>query len=86
MKKLFIALLNFLLLSTIIHAQTQTFPRNGVQDERLDLYAFTNATIITDANTTLEGATLIIRGSIIILINVLSGSGFEANSQELKES
>ncbi|MDH4460583.1 MAG: amidohydrolase family protein [Flectobacillus sp.] len=65
MKKLFIALLNFLLLSPIVYAQTQTFPRNGVQDERLDLYAFTNATIITDANTTLEGATLVIRGSVI---------------------
>ncbi len=65
MKKLFIVLLNVLLLSPVIYAQTQTFPRNGVQDERLDLYAFTNATIITDINTTIEGATLIIRGSVI---------------------
>ena len=65
MKKLFITLLNIFLLSPLIFSQTQTFPRNGVQDERLDLYAFTNATIFTDANTTLEGATLIIRGSVI---------------------
>ena len=65
MKKLFITLLNMFLLSPLIFSQTQTFPRNGVQDERLDLYAFTNATIFTDANTTIEGATLIIRGSVI---------------------
>jgi imidazolonepropionase-like amidohydrolase len=65
MKKLFIFILNIFLLSPLIFAQTQTFPRNGVQDERLDLYAFTNATIITDANNMLEGATLIIRGSVI---------------------
>jgi imidazolonepropionase-like amidohydrolase len=65
MKKLFITILNIFLLSPLIFAQTQTFPRNGVQDERLDLYAFTNATIVTDANNMLEGATLIIRGSVI---------------------
>ncbi|MEY4937938.1 MAG: hypothetical protein RIS64_4297, partial [Bacteroidota bacterium] len=65
MKKLFITLLNLFLLSPLIFAQTQTFPKNGVQDERLDLYAFTNATIITDANTSIEGATLIIKGSVI---------------------
>ena len=65
MKKLFITLLNVFLLSPLIFSQTQTFPKNGVQDERLDLYAFTNATIITDANSTIDGATLIIRGSII---------------------
>lgn len=58
-------MLNLFLLSPLIFSQTQTFPRNGVQDERLDLYAFTNATIVTDANTSIEGATLIIRGSVI---------------------
>ena len=65
MKKLFITMLSIFLLSSTIYAQTQTFPRNGVQDERTDLYAFTNATIIQDANTTIEGATLIIKGSLI---------------------
>ena len=65
MKKLFITMLGIFLLSSTIYAQTQTFPRNGVQDERTDLYAFTNATIIQDANTTIEGATLIIKGSVI---------------------
>ncbi|WP_266366762.1 amidohydrolase family protein [Tellurirhabdus rosea] len=38
-----------------------TFPRNGVYDERPGIYAFTNATIIIDPQTTLEGATLLIR-------------------------
>ncbi|MBD2755250.1 amidohydrolase family protein [Spirosoma validum] len=41
-------------------AQT-TFPRNGVYDERTGLYAFTNATIIVDPQTTLQNATLLIR-------------------------
>ncbi|MDZ7899316.1 MAG: amidohydrolase family protein [Arcicella sp.] len=65
MKKLFIALLGIVLLSPTIFSQTQTFPRNGVQDERISIYAFTNATIIQDANTMLEGATLIIKGAVI---------------------
>ncbi len=38
-----------------------TFPRNGVYDERAGLYAFTNATIIVDPQTTLQNATLLIR-------------------------
>ncbi|MFT4032460.1 MAG: amidohydrolase family protein [Siphonobacter sp.] len=46
-------------------AQTPTFPVNGVQDDRPDRVAFTNATIITDANTILEGATLLIKGGYI---------------------
>jgi imidazolonepropionase-like amidohydrolase len=65
MRKLFVTLLSIVLLSPTIYSQTQTFPHNGVQDVRMDLYAFTNATIIQDANTMLEGATLIIRGSVI---------------------
>lgn len=41
-------------------AQT-TFPRNGVYDERAGVYAFTNATIVVDPQTTLQNATLLIR-------------------------
>ena len=41
-------------------AQT-TFPRNGVYDERPGVYAFTNATIVVDPQTTLQNATLLIR-------------------------
>ncbi len=45
-------------------AQT-TFPRNGVYDERPGLYAFTNATIVVDPQTTLQNATLLIRNGRI---------------------
>ncbi|ADB37816.1 amidohydrolase family protein [Spirosoma linguale] len=41
-------------------AQT-TFPQNGVYDERPGVYAFTNATIVVDPQTTLQNATLLIR-------------------------
>ncbi len=39
----------------------ETFPLNGPKDERAGAYAFTNATIVVDEQTTLEGATLLIR-------------------------
>ncbi len=38
-----------------------TFPENGVADPRHGHYAFTNATIVKDAGTTLTNATMIIR-------------------------
>ncbi|QMW05145.1 amidohydrolase family protein [Spirosoma foliorum] len=47
-------------LTCSVMAQT-TFPRNGVYDERPGLYAFTNATIVVDPQTTLQNATLLIR-------------------------
>lgn len=63
MKKqlLFIACL---LVTTISMAQ-QTFPRNGVYDERDGAYAFTNATIHTTFNNTIEAATMVIRNGKI---------------------
>ncbi|MDX5436025.1 MAG: amidohydrolase family protein [Pontibacter sp.] len=39
----------------------ETFPRNGVYDERSGLVALTNATIHTDYKTTISNATLLIR-------------------------
>ncbi|MCX2741756.1 amidohydrolase family protein [Pontibacter anaerobius] len=39
----------------------ETFPRNGVYDERAGLVAFTNATVHTDYKTAIPNATLIIR-------------------------
>ena len=44
----------------------QSFPVNGVVDIRNDFFAFTNATIVKDANTTLQNATLVIRQGKII--------------------
>lgn len=37
-----------------------TFPTNGVEDERPNIYAFTNATIHIDYETVLENATMVI--------------------------
>ncbi|HUQ96951.1 MAG TPA: hypothetical protein VM010_04745, partial [Chitinophagaceae bacterium] len=54
-------------------AQT-TFPDNGVADARSGYYAFTNATIVKDATTTLTGATLVIKEGKIVAV----GSGLKA--------
>ncbi len=56
-------LLTFLLAAGLLQtavAQT-TFPRNGAFDERPGLFAFTNATIVVDPQTTLQNATLLVR-------------------------
>ena len=64
-----------LLLSTIftiavvqLYAQ-ETFHVNGTHDNRLGVYAFTNATIVQSTQTTLQNATLIIKQGKIIGIN-----------------
>ncbi len=49
-----------LLLSFFGRSQV-TFPVNGVADPRAGCYAFTNATIVKDGQTTLNNATLVIR-------------------------
>ncbi len=55
-----------LLLAALLPGRAQTgFPRNGVADERPMLYAFTNATIVVDPQTTLDRATLLIRNNRI---------------------
>lgn len=59
----------YLLFISIVQAQ-ETFPVNGTADERTACYAFTNATIIKDATTTLQNATMVIRKGIIIGINI----------------
>jgi imidazolonepropionase-like amidohydrolase len=51
-----------ILLPTSLVVQEQvTFPENGVADPRHGHYAFTNATIVKDATTTLTNATLVIK-------------------------
>jgi imidazolonepropionase-like amidohydrolase len=45
-------------------AQTQTFPRDGVQDQRVGMYAFTNATLVEASGIT-ENATLLVKGAFI---------------------
>ena len=61
-----ILLLCWCLLATAIINAQETFPVNGVADTRTRTYAFTNATIVKDAATTLSGATLLIRDGKII--------------------
>lgn len=45
-----------------------TFPVNGVADPKNGYYAFTNATIVKDAQTTLTNATLVIKEGKIISV------------------
>ncbi|HLO38846.1 MAG TPA: hypothetical protein VK173_10150, partial [Lacibacter sp.] len=56
-----------LLFCTVARAQ-ETFPVNGVADPRSGLYAFTNATIVKDAATSISNATLVIKDGRIISV------------------
>ncbi len=47
-----------------------TFPENGVASPRHGHYAFTNATIVKDASTTISNATLIIKDGKIVSVGV----------------
>jgi imidazolonepropionase-like amidohydrolase len=58
--------LMFILHSTAM-AQV-TFPVNGVADPKVKCFAFTNATIVKDVQTTLTNATLVIREGKIISV------------------
>ncbi len=59
-------LTGLLVLAALLPSLAQTgFPRNGVADERPLRYAFTNATIVVDPQTTLERATLLIQNNRI---------------------
>ncbi len=60
MKKFRILIILMIGLWHVPRAQ-ESFPVNGVQDKRLDIYAFTNATIYVDYQTRLESATLVIK-------------------------
>jgi imidazolonepropionase-like amidohydrolase len=61
MRQSFAALLLILLPSFHLFSQ-QTFPRNGVKDEREKWYVFTHANIFTDYQSMMADATLIVRG------------------------
>jgi Imidazolonepropionase and related amidohydrolases len=70
MKKSYLlcTMLSLLLFSAIVRAQT-TFPVNDIADPRHGYYALTNATIIKDAATTLNNATLVIRDGKIVSVS-----------------
>ena len=50
-----------LLISPFLTFSQEGFPLNGVEDVRDNHYAFTNANIIVDYNTTIENGILIIK-------------------------
>ncbi|QXU41013.1 amidohydrolase family protein [Pedobacter sp. D749] len=51
--------------ATFLFAQQTSFPVNGSFDTRPGMFAFTNATIVVNANQTLTNATLLIKGQTI---------------------
>lgn len=61
----FLLFLSFI--STSIFAQ-KTFPVNGIADPRETVFAFTNATIVQDAEHTLQKATLLVQKDKIISV------------------
>lgn len=58
-------LLGLLATGSFASAQ-ETFPVNGIADPREGCFAFTHATLVKDAQTTLQNATLVIRDGKII--------------------
>lgn len=56
-----------LFLSLVAKAQ-ETFPVNDVADPKYTHYAFTGATVVKDANTTITNATLIIKDGKIVAV------------------
>ncbi|MBY0348727.1 MAG: hypothetical protein K2W79_10755, partial [Hydrotalea flava] len=71
MRKVQLLLLG-LIIGLLVHAQ-ETFPVNGVADPRTRAYAFINATIVKDAQTTLNNATLLIKeGKILAVGNAVT--------------
>ncbi|MDB5192297.1 MAG: amidohydrolase, partial [Segetibacter sp.] len=70
MKKKLLCIIGGIWFALISIAQ-ETYPVNGVADKREATYAFTNATIIKDPQTTLKKATMIVRDGKIVAV----GSG-----------
>ena len=67
-KMKFPVLLSWILLMCCTLNAQPTFPENGVADPRHGHYAFTNATIVKDATTTLTNATLVIKDGKITVV------------------
>jgi len=67
MKKILLAL-GLVFSATFLFAQQTSFPVNGSFDTRPGMFAFTNATIVVNANQTLTNATLLIKGQTILAV------------------
>ncbi len=61
-----------LLLSLVELRAQVTYPVNGIADERGRYYAFTNATIVKDGNTSISNATLVIKDGKIVAVGTVS--------------
>lgn len=69
MSKIKTALLFLVLtLQVTVAVSQETFPVNGVADKRTGSYAFTNATIVKDADNSISNATLVIKEGKIIAV------------------
>ena len=62
-----------LLLLANVSISQPTFPENGVADPRHGHFAFTNATIVKDAGTTITNATMVVKDGKIVAV----GSGLK---------
>ncbi|MBO9200925.1 MULTISPECIES: amidohydrolase family protein [Niastella] len=65
--KLFFLLGLMFIMHSTARAQV-TFPVNGIADPKVKCFAFTNATIVKDVQTTLSNATLVIREGKIVSV------------------
>lgn len=65
-------------LSILTAMAQETFPVNGVVDIREGYFAFTNATIVKDPQTTLQNATLIIKEGKIVSVSTSAAIPKEA--------
>lgn len=59
------ALIAFVFCFASIAVAQETFPTNGVRDEKPELYALTNATIVVQPGTVLSNATLLVRKGVV---------------------
>jgi imidazolonepropionase-like amidohydrolase len=60
-------LVGILFFGKLLHAQ-ETFPVNGVAEQKQETYAFTGATIVKDAKNSITNGTMVIRNGKIVMV------------------
>jgi len=68
MRKKTLLVITVMMLLLLQSVAQETFPVAGIRDERMNLYAFRNATIIADHKTRIDKANLLIKDGIILEI------------------
>src|SRR6185436_11206344 len=76
-----LGLMCIIMITSIYLIAQPTFPENGVADPRHGYYAFTNATIVKDGQTTLTNATLVTKDGKITAVG--SGLSVPAGAVEV---